>query len=411
MRFPSRRFPRSLLALIVVSVVSLVAASAVQAAGVKLDTSLTKIGVDLGPKTSVNIDLPAVGVGVDVGVDQGGAEVNLGLPGTEVNVGVGNGGGSGEQTSSGTGSGSGSESGSESSGADEPSRGSTGDSPKGETSSDAPQGESGSGDPAAGGDSSENTSSTSGGKSGDGAANGSVTIDPVTGEPVTDGQSANQDSNVVSRIVERIPPWMRVALGAMLLIALFFAFTTLRERRRRRRVERESGIDALTGAANRKAFETEVAREWSRARRHGHGFGLLLIDLDGFKRVNDTHGHIAGDRVLKEVAALLSDQMRTSDTVARIGGDEFAVICPETDMRGLVGLREQLEAWVEEGLDDHVGLSVGIAEYRATDEAAQAMQARADASMYRRKRTRLHAVGAAAATDDAPPRERFTNAV
>ncbi len=99
--------------------------------------------------------------------------------------------------------------------------------------------------------------------------------------------------------------------------------------------------DALTGLRNRRAYDEELVREAERARRYGHPLGLVLLDLDGFKAVNDELGHPAGDEVLVQVAAVLSSS-RYADAAFRIGGDEFAVILPETERDGAEAVGERL---------------------------------------------------------------------
>jgi diguanylate cyclase len=89
-----------------------------------------------------------------------------------------------------------------------------------------------------------------------------------------------------------------------------------------------SSRDALTGLANRRAFELSLAREVDRVARSGEPALLLALDIDHFKRVNDTHGHAAGDQVIRAVAAALLDSVRPMDLVARVGGEEFAIILP-----------------------------------------------------------------------------------
>jgi len=89
-------------------------------------------------------------------------------------------------------------------------------------------------------------------------------------------------------------------------------------------------IDPLTGMANRAKFEAEFSAELARHRRHGRPGALLLADLDGFKAINDSLGHRAGDQVLKDVANVMCEQVRGTDTIARIGGDEFVVLLPDT---------------------------------------------------------------------------------
>ena len=90
--------------------------------------------------------------------------------------------------------------------------------------------------------------------------------------------------------------------------------------------------DELTGMFNRRYFREALEREVSGAQRYGHGLALCMIDLDHFKRVNDTHGHLCGDRVLHEFGRLLNDTIRKYDVGCRYGGEEFAVILPDTSL-------------------------------------------------------------------------------
>ena len=100
-------------------------------------------------------------------------------------------------------------------------------------------------------------------------------------------------------------------------------------------------FDHLTGVANRRGFEEAMDREWYRAMRDKHALSLVIADIDNFKRCNDTHGHEAGDQVLKSVAALLEQHIRRgADLVARIGGEEFAIILPDTDLNATLALAE-----------------------------------------------------------------------
>jgi diguanylate cyclase (GGDEF)-like protein len=167
-------------------------------------------------------------------------------------------------------------------------------------------------------------------------------------------------------------------------LALLFAFTSLRERRRSLRVERAALVDSLTGLPNRPAFERRLTKEWRRSDRYNRPLGLLLIDLDDFKQVNDTQGHAAGDAVLREVAAAISGRIRVSDMAARLGGDEFVVICPETPLEGLKVVARSLEERLAEA---SVACSVGFTEREPSDESPEAFVERADAAMYRRKQS------------------------
>jgi diguanylate cyclase (GGDEF)-like protein len=187
------------------------------------------------------------------------------------------------------------------------------------------------------------------------------------------------------RIIRSIPTAYRVALIALALLALVLLAITVRAWQRSLRAERAALVDALTGVANRQAFERYLTAEWTRAGRYRRALGLLLLDIDGLKQVNDDQGHAAGDRVLRGAASSISARVRESDIVARIGGDEFVVICPETRAAGLERLARALEEDFEQL---PVGISVGFAERESGDEQSADLLSRADAAMYRHKRAR-----------------------
>ena len=110
------------------------------------------------------------------------------------------------------------------------------------------------------------------------------------------------------------------------------------------RLQEQSLTDELTGVANRRAFLEDAAREIERSRRYRHELSLAYLDIDGFKAVNDRRGHAVGDRVLIALAGLARATARSVDTVARIGGDEFVILMPETDARDALPLAERLRA-------------------------------------------------------------------
>ena len=182
------------------------------------------------------------------------------------------------------------------------------------------------------------------------------------------------------------------------------AALVLRERRRARELETLEGqlaelaaTDQLTGIANRRAFDEAIARAHAEALRHGNGYGLLLVDVDRFKSFNDTHGHSAGDRALKQVADALSETIRIEDQVFRYGGEEFAVIARVHGDRGLSSLGERLRVAVEDleiehGQEGHEILtcSLGGAAFSRRSAAVQAAKwetilDRADIALYRAK--------------------------
>lgn len=122
--------------------------------------------------------------------------------------------------------------------------------------------------------------------------------------------------------------------------------------------------DGLTGVLNRPTFEEEFQRECNRSRRYDSMFALVVVDLDHFKRINDEHGPLTGDRVLKEVAEVLREQTRESDYVARWGGDEFVILLPEADLPRAIGFAKKLYRTLTEreynGHDAPVQLEVSM---------------------------------------------------
>ena len=103
-------------------------------------------------------------------------------------------------------------------------------------------------------------------------------------------------------------------------------------------------VDPLTGLPNRRAFDDDLARETSRARRHGHVLSVAVLDVDGLKRINDELGHDAGDSLLRAVGVVLRAALRNEDVAYRIGGDEFALLLPDVDVADDGFLRERLQA-------------------------------------------------------------------
>lgn len=152
--------------------------------------------------------------------------------------------------------------------------------------------------------------------------------------------------------------------------------------------------DPLTTCLNRRGFEQALARELARADRAGSEVALLAVDIDDFKNVNDTYGHMAGDETLHQLGALLLGTVRTGDMVARVGGDEFVILCPDTDVDGARQLGERVCQLV--GAHDFTGrampvrltISAGIAAIGggSEDHIASELQLRADRALYDAKR-------------------------
>ena len=155
-------------------------------------------------------------------------------------------------------------------------------------------------------------------------------------------------------------------------------------------LHRQSREDALTGLLNRRALDTELARECSRAQRHARPLALALLDVDNFKRINDTRSHAVGDAVLVAIAGQMQHARRKTDIAARLGGEELVMALPETSLEQAVEACAQLRAaiasidWRSVGVDAPVTVSMGLATARP-NESPYDLLARADALMYRAK--------------------------
>jgi diguanylate cyclase (GGDEF)-like protein len=152
--------------------------------------------------------------------------------------------------------------------------------------------------------------------------------------------------------------------------------------------------DELTGLSNHRRFQEALASELERARRFDTGIGLVMLDVDNFKQVNDTYGHQVGDHVLREVARVLRTESREVDEPARYGGEELAVILPAADLEGAYGLAERVRAGIEsltiaiDGGDPlRVTASFGVAALPESAHDQGSLIAAADAALYSAKRT------------------------
>ncbi|WP_274522022.1 sensor domain-containing diguanylate cyclase [Ectothiorhodospira lacustris] len=169
--------------------------------------------------------------------------------------------------------------------------------------------------------------------------------------------------------------------------------TDISERKRMEQELREMATtDYLTGLANRRHFLERVTEELARLKRDGgHQAVVLLLDLDYFKAVNDTYGHSAGDAVIRHFARLMRDCLRRMDVPGRVGGEEFSVLLPDTDIDAALHLAERLRARVAEApvQVDHqqipVTVSIGLTLLTQADASPYAALQRADLALYRAK--------------------------
>jgi diguanylate cyclase (GGDEF)-like protein len=151
-------------------------------------------------------------------------------------------------------------------------------------------------------------------------------------------------------------------------------------------------IDGLTGAHNKRSFLEFLEREIARCARHRRPLSLLMFDIDHFKSINDTHGHLTGDYVLKEMSKRLLGRIRREELLARYGGEEFACVLPETDNAGALIFGEQIRRLVADEVFEYEGdrfpvtISVGVATVEGEDVDTTAFIKMADDNLYRAKR-------------------------
>ncbi|HOU54839.1 MAG TPA: GGDEF domain-containing protein [Myxococcota bacterium] len=220
----------------------------------------------------------------------------------------------------------------------------------------------------------------------------------------TNGTFVQQDR--VTRHLLRHGDFIRLGSG----VRMQFQQVSGEEEAVMRRLYEASVRDGLTGVFNRRYLQERIAAEVSYAVRHGTELVVLLLDLDHFKRINDTHGHLAGDEVLRQVASLVGNQLRREDTFARYGGEEFAVLLRETPPRAALVVAQRIRTGVEsleipfEGTPLHVTLSIGVAILTACPgrPTPEDLLARADEALYHAKESGRNRV-AVAGEQDRPP--------
>jgi diguanylate cyclase (GGDEF)-like protein len=185
--------------------------------------------------------------------------------------------------------------------------------------------------------------------------------------------------------------WL-LAGSVVVLLGLFatYRWASLRERAARQRIEHLAHYDMVTSLPNRVLLADRLAQETARAMRGEQGYAVIMLDLDGFKGVNDRWGHAAGDRVLALVAQRARLCVRASDTIGRLGGDEFMAILPEATQAGAVQVADKIvralaEPYPVETGQARLGASAGVALFPRDGADGEAVQRAADAALYKAK--------------------------
>lgn len=176
----------------------------------------------------------------------------------------------------------------------------------------------------------------------------------------------------------------------------------------RQRIAELAVTDGLTGCYNRRHFMERAELELLRSRRHGHPLALILLDADDFKRVNDTHGHQCGDQLLREMALQCRASLRSTDVLARFGGEELVVLLPQTDLAGAVAIAERIRHQVQaltvrwQGQAVAATVSLGVAALHAGHLSVDTLIRDADQALYEAKRAGRNRVHGAPVQDVLP---------
>ncbi len=208
---------------------------------------------------------------------------------------------------------------------------------------------------------------------------------------------------VTSTVESTLATWRwQILIGglALLIVTLWGSAFTLKLVRALRKIEANTEElqllatqDAATGLFNRRYLMETGQHELARMRRYGSPLALIMLDVDHFKRVNDTWGHPVGDRVLQGMAQVMKAMVRDQDTAGRLGGEEFAVVLPETDRAGVLIIAERMRAAVEanplamadDGTLVRVTVSIGVTEVRPENDSFEEALMRADQALYKAK--------------------------
>lgn len=156
-------------------------------------------------------------------------------------------------------------------------------------------------------------------------------------------------------------------------------------------LKRLASIDPLTGVYNRRSYYQQADAEFNKSLRHQRPLSVIMLDVDHFKNINDRYGHAMGDVALTQLARICVELIRSSDFVGRLGGEEFAICCPETDLEGAVQLAERLRATIgdtpvkNEDIEVSLTVSIGVSQLVGADASIDHLQNRADQLLYEAK--------------------------
>jgi diguanylate cyclase (GGDEF)-like protein len=197
------------------------------------------------------------------------------------------------------------------------------------------------------------------------------------------------------------PRWMySLAGGAFLATIMVMCDLWFLVRELQRELAEQARTDPLTGALNRRAMEEAAQRETARSIRHDHPLCMIVIDIDNFKRINDTRGHAAGDRALEALVCRTKALLRTQDLLARTGGEEFAILLPDTPASAGMAAAERVRKAIEElevpfeSGPIQLTISAGVAQLESDRDGWEGLMRRADAAMYDAKKHGRNSVAA-----------------
>lgn len=182
----------------------------------------------------------------------------------------------------------------------------------------------------------------------------------------------------VAQLVYLAIPTIMIPLGTI-------SFVLLASEKLRRDLEFASRYDDLTQCLNKRAAMEALQREIAHARRHGNKLSIMLLDLDNFKNINDTHGHLEGDKVLVDFSRRAKLSLRETDQLTRFGGDEFMAILPDTDLEQASLIAQRLHEAAREDQSIAWSVSIGLSEWLDQDDSVAALLTRADKALYKSK--------------------------